>query len=102
MMDSVHLIPERDRVIFQRRGGWDTATTLNVNSIIDPLYSLLFQMCRVTLLFLLNNNAIILMGLYFDEQQFLKYRISTNLSNISKYRHYCNQKLFGMAVQVAH
>ncbi|KAJ3666423.1 hypothetical protein Zmor_001865 [Zophobas morio] len=36
MMDSVHLIPERDRVIFQRRGGWDTATTLNVNSIIDP------------------------------------------------------------------
>lgn len=37
MMDSVHLIPERDRVIFQRSGGWDTATTLNVNSIIDPL-----------------------------------------------------------------
>lgn len=37
MMDSVHLIPERDRVIFQRHGGWDTATTLNVNFIIDPL-----------------------------------------------------------------
>lgn len=37
MMDSVHLIPERDRVIFQGSGGWDTATTLNVNSIIDPL-----------------------------------------------------------------
>lgn len=36
MMDSAHLIPKRDRVIFQRRcGGWDTATTLNVNSIID-------------------------------------------------------------------
>lgn len=46
MMDLVHLIPERDRVIFQRErsggggggsgGGWDMATTLNVNSIIDP------------------------------------------------------------------
>lgn len=52
MMDSVHLIPERDRVIFQRHTTDGTqATTLNVNSIIDPPPPLppptvlLFQTC---------------------------------------------------------
>lgn len=49
MMDSVHLIPERDRVIFQRSGGWDTATTLNVNSIIDPLPFCYFRHAAQTL-----------------------------------------------------